>query len=563
MKQSNIEKRFRTTAIILCSAVLILWVVFYIHTARSMEKRNGESMKQVSGQVIKALESEFLNLEHMAFTLSQSRQVKEFVKENNPLAYNEKSAGVSELINAINRPSTFLENLIIYNHDNVYSRFMGTLGNTAASRVYYSIDSKSLPQHMVLNLEGVNYVGYASGIYDDSRQIGTVVLLMEEDKLQSLFSDYNGLEYLQISLAAGGKIITSDEVRLKGMSVDQVRESARSFFNRKIGVTPFEIVVSSDESMLTSTRNSFALTAVITAILFAVLLVLFFAFWNRYFFRPILSIMQGVEKLGTQSGVKVLKDTGEVNFDKLVAHINSMLIRLDEKNKALLETQFKLHNAEIEKQKSVIVSLKKQINAHFTVNVLNSIKRLAEKREIEKVSDMCDGLSFLLRYANAGDEFIGAFEEFFIVEKYIAIMSIRYRNKFSTEFDLDDRLDDIRIPRMLVQPIVENAILHGFKFIESGGILKISAVLQNGNLCISVFDNGCGMDHDSINYLQQKIREASKQIWEEQGLEHIALPNIQKRVNSYYGEGYGLMVDCSPGEGTRVVLTMPVKNNNE
>ena len=558
MKQPNLKNRLRTAVVILGISVLLLWALFYMNSTRFLENSTEKVINQVSEQVMYAMETEFLSLEHMAFSLSQSPKVKDFVKEKDATVYHQKSAEVSSLIATLNQPSSLVEDLIIYSDDKVYSRFIGTLGNTAATKVLYSIQSGALPQHLALDLEGAHYVGYANGIYDGGRQIGTVVLLMEEDRLLGLFQEYNRLDYIAISLASGGKIITSSDNRLTGKTIEEVKGQASSFQSRKIGVTPFSICVTSDDSYMSSMRGFFTVAVSITALLLILLLVLFFAFWNRYFFKPMLSVMQGVELLGTQEEINgMLGHTGEENFDRLVEQINSMLGRLDEKNKALTEARLKLQDAEIERQKSVIISLKKQINAHFTVNVLNSIKLLAEKQETKKAREMCDGMSYLLRYANAGDEYIGGLEEFFILEKYISIMSIRYPNRFTADFDIDDRLDDVALPRMLVQPIVENAILHGFKMKENGGVIRISALLEQEKIIITVTDNGCGMEPDTLDKLRQKIVQAPMLQSEDQGLEHIALPNIQKRVQSYYGSSYGLTVQSEMDIGTTVTLTLP------
>ena len=523
-----------------------------------MEKNNEENMQQASLQVMKTMESEFLALEHMAFTMSQNSLVKEFVKEENPLIYHVKSEEVSDLLSSQAIPSSFVKSTIIYNQDAVFCRFAGALGNTAAKRIYYLIDSSALPQHMVLDLEGDHYVGYASGIYEGQLQIGTVVLLLDENKLRSLFIENSGVNSLQVSLAADGNVITSSDEQLIGITVNDVRRNTYSVLSRKIGVTPFEVLVSSDGRYINSLLKDFAIISVVVGMMIIILLVLFFFFWNKSFVSPMLTTMRGIELLGTENVDQTLEYTGEVNFDRLVEKINSMIFRLNEKKRELLVAQTKLHNAEIEKQNALIISLKKQINAHFTINVLNNIKLLAKRCEVDKTAEMCDGLAYMLRYANEGDEFIGGLEEFFILEKYIAIMQIRFQNKFTFQFDLDERLDNVKIPRMLIQPIVENSILHGFKQMSDGGIISINATIDSDKLVISVLDNGCGIDKDELLLLREKIEGAEQQDLNKMGLEHIALPNIQKRVVSYYGSCYGLNVNSKFGQGTAITLTLPV-----
>ncbi len=214
------------------------------------------------------------------------------------------------------------------------------------------------------------------------------------------------------------------------------------------------------------------------------------------------------------------------------------------------------YESETEKQKSFILSLKKQINAHFTVNVLNIIRLLAKKGEMEKTYDLCDGLSYLLRYANDGDEFIDCMEEFFILQKYTGIMEIRCNKNFTADFDIDDRLYDCKIPRMLIQPILENAITHGFQYMESGGILTVRATREEDAICIEVTDNGCGISDNELDSLTEKI----KKVWSKgilaNNLDSAALANIERRVALYYGAGYGIKVLKNDPAGTKVLLRL-------
>lgn len=557
MRKTSLKSRLRSVLLAMACAILILWTLFYLITSNVMENSNQAVMSQVSQQVMSVVETELLSLEHIAFTLGQSAQVKAFVQEADSLAYHEKSGQISTLLNTLIPQSSFVGNLLIYNQEGVYSHFSGSLGNTAAARIGYDLEKKELPQHLYLALEGTYFVGYASGIYEENRQIGMIVLLIEEERLITFFSQYSEMNNIKIALVADGKVLVSSDGALAGISVDDLLKGKGDFLRRKIGVTPFEVVVGNDGSYADTMIREFAVAVAATALIFVLILFLFLALWNRSFFRPMLQVMRGVESLGSEQELQALPSTGEESFDRLVEQINAMLIRLDEKNRELLHARLGLQNAQIERQKALIISLKKQINAHFTINVLNSIKLLAEKQEMEKTGEMCDGLSYLLRYANAGDEFIGGMEEFFILEKYISIMSIRYRDRFQSDFDVDDRLDNVLIPRMLIQPILENAILHGFKKMNSGGYLHVHAAQKDNRVVVRVSDNGCGMEESALQELRTRLADAHTHTLDEQGLEHIALLNIQKRLRAYYGAEYGLTVDSTPGIGTTVTLILP------
>jgi len=227
-------------------------------------------------------------------------------------------------------------------------------------------------------------------------------------------------------------------------------------------------------------------------------------------------------------------------FDSLIDKINEMLLYTK--------------NAEIDKQKALVLSLKKQINAHFTVNTLEAIRTLVEQRDFEKADVISSGLIHLVRYAYEKDELINIWDEFEILQKYIVIMNIRYGGKLDVDFDFDDRLMDYTMPRMLLQPVIENSIQHGFKDMESGCFISVNAKPQGDSICFLISDNGCGMSEDEIIKLNEglKIDDESSR-----GHESIALLNIKNRLHHYYGDAGRLTIRQSGTGGLEVEITIP------
>jgi len=295
-----------------------------------------------------------------------------------------------------------------------------------------------------------------------------------------------------------------------------------------------------------------------TTILLLILSV-FLYFWKKKFFAPLQTVVSEVESFrGGKEEILLL--TGMEHFDGLISGINDMVERIEQKEKEIFEVTYSLQDAEIKKQKAFIISLKKQISAHFTVNVLNIIKALSTTGQNEKVGLLCDGLSFLLRYANAGDSFISGMDEFFVLEKYTNIMEIRYPNRFVVEIDMEDYLEELELPRMLLQPIVENSIMHGLAGINDGekGLIHVFSILEADCLKIIVEDNGGGIETDQLTKLIEDIRCANEEDALAEGLTHVALVNIQRRIVSYFGEEYGILIESE--KGTTVTVRIPVLN---
>ena len=229
--------------------------------------------------------------------------------------------------------------------------------------------------------------------------------------------------------------------------------------------------------------------------------------------------------------------TGEGYFDNLVKHINDMIE--SERNKEKIETNL----------------LKKQINAHFTVNTLNALRALINKDDKKGASDMCEELSALLRYANTGDTYISLFDEFYHLSQYTSIMKVRNPGRLETDFEYDDSYEEIFIPRMIIQPVVENSIVHGIG--NGKGTIRVYAEISD-DVKIIVEDDGKGMSEEELENLRTKIKNADRVLDEE--LKHVALSNIQKRIDILYGGEYGLYFESKEGSGTVVTVRLPLIN---
>jgi sensor histidine kinase YesM len=249
----------------------------------------------------------------------------------------------------------------------------------------------------------------------------------------------------------------------------------------------------------------------------------------------------------------ILPHVQSEEFDGLIDKINELLFNLNKRND-------ELRIAEIEKQKAIIFSLKKQINAHFTINTLNTIRIHAEQGDFEKAESVSMGLTSLIRYAHDKDELINILDELDILENYVGIMNSRYDEKIMADFAFDDRLMNYRMPRMLLQPIIENCIVHGFKDMDCGCVISLRAGLHDGAIVFRVSDNGCGMNGEEFAVLHDKLNTGTVTAG---GLDNIALLNIKNRLHHYYGGEGRLEIRQGESGGITVTVAMPPAHRAE
>ncbi len=202
-------------------------------------------------------------------------------------------------------------------------------------------------------------------------------------------------------------------------------------------------------------------------------------------------------------------------------------------------------------------ALRYQINPHFLYNTIGSIRAVAVDAGQGEIAEMLRVLSRLLRNTiSRGADCISVAEERQVIADYISILQIRYRNKLAVTFDFADGIDHVLMPSLLLQPIIENAVLHGLSRRlndpDGGARLEISARVSHSFLMFEVRDNGTGMDEIEVaKAFSVALRDPNPE-----GI-HIGIPNIQERIQRQCGKAFGLSIQSSKGEYTSVRIKLP------
>lgn len=254
---------------------------------------------------------------------------------------------------------------------------------------------------------------------------------------------------------------------------------------------------------------------------------------------------------GRTSNCRYFKRTDEIGI--LFNEYNSMLQELDSHIKR--EYQNKLITLD-----SQMKSLEAQINSHFLYNTLESINSMAEIEGIESISVMSMALGNMFRYSiKTKSELVTMAEELNHVKDYVSIQQIRFSNRFHVDLEVPEALLSKKVLKLILQPIVENALYHGLHSCRFGDAIRICAQLNDRILSISVSDNGCGMTKEQLNSLCDSLAEPAR--FTELGQRNkqsIGLKNIHSRIELYYGQGYGLSIKSQEGRGTEVTIRLPV-----
>ena len=287
---------------------------------------------------------------------------------------------------------------------------------------------------------------------------------------------------------------------------------------------------------------------VMTAIVLVVIAMLISSFIARSITLPIQKLRDSMERVqeGDFKAADDLVIPSQNEIGSLTTSFNVMTHKIED-----LMAQ-NVHEQEL-KRKSELKALQSQINPHFLYNTLDSIIWMAEGKKYEDVVLMTASLARLLRQSISNeDETVLIGQEIQYVKSYLTIQKMRYKDKLEFEINVDPSINSVHIVKLVLQPIVENAIYHGLKYKESKGMLTVNGYQKDENAVIEIADDGVGMDEETLN----RIFEKHKVNYRSNG---VGVYNVQRRLSMYYGKEYGLSYKSEKGKGTTVTVVIPIE----
>ena len=218
------------------------------------------------------------------------------------------------------------------------------------------------------------------------------------------------------------------------------------------------------------------------------------------------------------------------------------------------------YEREILLKQANLATLQGQINPHFLYNTLECIRGMALLEDAEDVADIAWSLSNFFRYSISGNsDIVTLKDELENVRNYIKIQQYRFKDRFSLEIFNEPEVKDVILPKLTLQPVVENAILHGLSDVMSGGTVSVTARRIQSNVQIMVSDNGCGMTPEQLEFMCSKIRDGKPERGEGSHHTGIGMQNVDKRLKLHFGQEYGISIYSCEGLGTDVEILIPYK----
>ena len=365
---------------------------------------------------------------------------------------------------------------------------------------------------------------------------GFVFVMDQEDNI--VYTPVNGIVY-----RVNPKWVKAMEpmsVQIQGGSY-QIRSELSPYTGwRTVGVFSMDEVMSSVNTIV---------YILFTCVIISLVLVVIVSFkFSRTLTNPIFKLKRLMKQ--AESGDLTVRFNFQHNDEigELGQSFNHMIARIDQLIQMVYVEQENKRTAEMK-------SLQEQIKPHFLYNTLDTISWMARDYDAEDIVRLVDALTNMFRIGlSHGKDIITVKEEITHVSNYLYIQKIRYKDKLNYVIHVDESLYAIEVPKLILQPLVENAIYHGVKAKRGGGTITITGVPEGENLVFTVQDDGAGMLQEKVEELNRRMSERS--VLDEQ--KSFGLFYIRERIQLCYGTGYGVHVESALGEGTRVTITLPL-----
>ncbi|BDF06346.1 sensor histidine kinase [[Clostridium] hylemonae] len=410
--------------------------------------------------------------------------------------------------------------------------------------------------------------------YRSGKEIGCLIVHMNSDILGNVLQSVNSNEYQQCLIIDNNKKIiyhpdsdyigtqyrearVSELLTMQNGYMESLSEKGYLVFSTS-AVTGWSVISVVDNKYIMDSINRLRLFLILTAVFCVVLSVYFASYISKTISDPVARLQRKMYQVGEgdfdiRAATGASDEIGQLtlSFDKMV-----------ERTKQLIEN---VYQSEIYQKEAELNALQAQINPHFLYNTLQTIDMMAEEEGADEISDACQALSKIFRYSiNRGQEFVHVQDEIVHIENYMLIQKLRFGSKLEVRYDIQNECRELYIVKLLIQPMVENAVVHGMENVLDKCHVTIRVYRKEDCLYAEVEDNGTGIAPGQLMELNEKLARSAEQkmVHEVDYVKNhrsIGLENTNARIKLYFGQEYGITITSEEGTGTKVCIKLPVR----
>lgn len=410
-----------------------------------------------------------------------------------------------------------------------------------------------------LNQAGVPFYTVYFPVYDLNNrqygiQTGMCVMMMRTDNLSGLLEDSQVTENTQVFLLDGNNQIIASRGNngLEELDRSMMRSTDEFYVKvRSVRMDGWKVVSRIPESEMNSSMDDGKKFVTIAYVLAFALLILLVWFCYKRFVGPLHQVDLFIQKIVDRPEQR-MEIGREDEIGTVVQSLNHMLDARQKMNQEIQESQRRMYEAEIAKKQLQVLAYRNQINPHFLYNTFECICSMALYYEVDDIAEITMALSKVFRFAVKGENIVSVEEEVSYIREYAKIIDYRFMGKIDVDIEMEDAVKEKRVIKLMLQPLVENAVFHGLEQKLEDGEVNVSIHMHGeDHIMFVVEDNGCGIEPARLVWMRDNLDSRPT------GQKGIGVANIYQRLKLFYGDDVVFQIESRQGEGTRITIIIP------
>lgn len=572
----SIKRLLQISLAIMLLFLLIISVLYYLFIYTSSQDQFESSFQTFSKSIETQLDAQFHSVEQSAIQLSYFSNMQEILFSKDPLVYLSNISGCNQLLDYLKMASPLITEVIItspYGH----TFYSGTTGkyryqqfaekiiqdnqNMTHNSFFLTIppedDSNQLPQLVYcFQVHNTLFPGYVSNEYVFGMALIDINVLAGLSSSGNYEGEVKAILYRDDVVYTSRKVSQAELAALQEGIQGHFRLGGVDFTCHTVMLENLDMSIVDLVPTTDLLQNSVMARNIGTAVLLVTCACLIFSTWFilHHISVPVKQMVTDMRDI--QKGVQKSLTLPKLSDLRYVAEsVNRTLDVLETSNRRQQEMSHTLYQTTLAQKQAQLNAYKNQISPHFLFNTLESMRSMAHHYQVPILENMLTSLASLFRYSLRSSLVVSLQEELNHVQYYFNVMDMRTPQRYELRVEVSSEALRHPLLSMVLQPLVENSITHGFRRKRKPCILLIQGQVneENGMLCLTVVDNGTGIPSEKLNKLEQRCFREEEVLHND----HIGLENVLNRLRLFYGDGFRFSLRSQENHYTAVTLYIP------
>lgn len=567
-RKQSLSVQLATVLVISMISVMVTFASFVAYAGKQMQAQEDSYVDGIVLQLSQNIQQNYTSFNKIARLISYNRDVQNFLLTDDETERIVNFPRIKSLVSDISALNATIQDIIITDEkDNRYSLSDSIVYPLPEFELEGTNMAVSSIQETKYYNKPVTYLAAAQDIYSidsylqTNNRIGTLYFILSPEGLTGGKYAVNTTDSVWIHLrdnaenilwsSHGGDNTGSSLVKYEQ---DMVVDTA---------VSGYRIHICRNNPGLSDALRELSGNRYLLYAGLVIFLIVLWVIWVRNVIRPMRQLSDFAEQMGEASLDNLAQKINLEGYEEistLSSRINSMLEKIKHLTDTVLEKNKEIYQSQVYAKQAEISYLRSQINPHFLYNTLETMCGIAYSENQPRIAEIAKALSIIFKYSIKGKDIVTLKDELKIIKSYVLIQSVRFPSRFVTEYDIDENCMTKMVPKMILQPLIENAITHGLEEQEELCHLIIRVEEKENHLVLLIMDDGVGILLETLDRLNNELKEPLHQKKEGEENSHIGVANVHNRIRLLYGEEYGITIESEYGKGTTVMVTLPLIN---